>query len=74
VDRNVYCLVVRGEFEALRRVAHLASDYLELQTARLRDGVAETVVLDDLRTALEDLQERFPYLLGSPVGEELTRR
>jgi len=64
---------VRGEIDALRRVAHLASDYLELQASQLRDGVAGAATLHDLRTALDDLRARFPYTLEAPPGARARR-
>jgi hypothetical protein len=54
---------VRAEFDALRRVASLAADYLELETTKLREGVGERAALAELRAALEDLTTRFPYTL-----------
>jgi hypothetical protein len=57
---------VRGEFDALRRIASLVSDYLDLDTSRLRLGVAERAKLDELRDALDDLRLRFPYTLEAP--------
>jgi len=64
---------MRGEFEALRKVARLASDYV----ARVggpefggRDELARGATLQDLRAALSDLSRRFPYTLepGSLAG------
>lgn len=56
---------MRGEFDALRKVAHLASDVLELETRHLRGG-DRAAKLDELREALGDLRARFPYTLATP--------
>lgn len=57
---------MRSEFQALRRIARLVSDYLELDTTQLREAVAGRAMLEELRMALDDLRLRFPYTLEPP--------
>lgn len=52
---------VRGEFDALRKVARLASDYLG--TISNPNGPLNPATLQDLRSALDDLERRYPYTL-----------
>jgi len=52
---------VRGEFDALRKVARLVSDYLAGFSSA--DGVVDTAKLQELRAALDDLECRYPYTL-----------
>ena len=57
---------MRGEFEALRKVARLASDYVARvggPDAGGRDEADGRATLQDLRAALSDLAHRFPYTL-----------
>jgi hypothetical protein len=71
---------VRGEFDALRRVARLASELVESDS---RDGLASPALqstLSELAHALEELRVRFPYLLerrfegGDELGALLASR
>lgn len=52
---------VKGEFDALRKVARLASEYLA--AVGKPGGAADTATLQDLRSALDDLECRYPYTL-----------
>ena len=61
---------MKREFDALRRIARLAADYIELDTARLSDGVARATTRLELRDALDELRNEFPYLL-TPAPHEL---
>ncbi len=64
---------VKGEFDALRRVARLASDHVA-RAAGAGLG-AEAATLQALRAALEDLERRYPYTLEPrSLADELRAR
>jgi hypothetical protein len=71
---------VRGEFDALRRVARLASDLVESGSRESLASPALQSTLGELAHALEELRERFPYLLehrfegGDELGALLATR
>jgi len=54
---------MRGEFDALRRVARLASDCVEIERLEAERS-AVSGAIQELELALEDLRTRFPYTLG----------
>jgi hypothetical protein len=58
---------MRSEFHALRRIARLASAYLE--NAETNAGTSS--VLDELRAALTELERRFPYTLETTRSLEV---
>lgn len=61
---------MKREFDALRKIARLAADYVDLDSARLSDGVARATTRLELRDALNELRSEFPYLLA-PAPDEL---
>ena len=52
---------MKGEFDALRKVARLAFEYVEIETLEPPDGAALTAALEELVIVLDDLWLRFPY-------------
>lgn len=62
---------MKREFDALRRIAHLASHYLELEASLLGDTLAKADTLHELRVALNELSSEFPYLLTLPARDDL---
>jgi len=51
---------MKGEFDALRRVARLVSEYVEIETLETPDGAGLIVARKELVMALDDLWSRFP--------------
>jgi hypothetical protein len=58
---------VRGEFAALRKVARLASEVVRDAAG----GSESPTTLEDLRAAIADLHERFPYSVAPLFDDDL---
>jgi hypothetical protein len=55
---------VKAEYDALRRIARLALDYVELAPFNNPEGLGRAARSRELVAALEDLQSRFPYTIA----------
>lgn len=54
---------MKGEFDALRKVARVASEYLEIETLKTRNGAGLVEARKELVVALDDLWIRFPHTI-----------
>jgi hypothetical protein len=57
---------MRGEFDALRRVARLATRCVEIQRLEPAGSAAVSGAMQELELALAELRDRFPYTLEFP--------